>query len=102
MHRVRIYLQCGMQQNGCTKSHPRLQKARELHPDLRNNVHHAAFVTLLQAYEVRAAAYQIKFWAHPRLLQVQINLFMAHMHHKAFLPCRYWLMIISASCMTCQ
>ena len=55
MHRVWIHLQCGMQQTGCTKPHPHLQRARELHPDLRNNVHHAAFVTLLQAYEVRGS-----------------------------------------------
>ena len=46
--------------DGCTKSHLCLQKARELHPDLRNDVHDAAFVTLLQAYEVRAAACYIE------------------------------------------
>lgn len=30
------------------------KKARELHPDVRGNVHHTAFVSLLQAYEVRS------------------------------------------------
>ena len=29
-----------------------MQKARELHPDVKGQVHDAAFVSLLQAYEV--------------------------------------------------
>jgi hypothetical protein len=44
-----------------SKSLFHLQKARELHPDLREDVHDAGFVNLLQAYEVRKFIYAIGF-----------------------------------------
>ena len=45
----------------CTKHDRCLQKARELHPDISGDIQSAAFVSLLQAYEVQAP-YRSAYW----------------------------------------